>query len=78
MVAEQANLVSHHRDVIESFSIDKCGNVSSDISQSTHLQDEVRMLKIYSHRLEVEEKLQKAKKGFLETLCWCFRFLLFT
>ena len=45
-VAEQANSVSHERDILESVSINKCGNDSSDISQFEHLQEKVRMLEI--------------------------------
>ena len=54
--------VSHESDVPESVSIDKCDNDSSDIPQLKHLQDEVRIKEFQSRRLEIEEKLQKARE----------------
>ena len=60
--AEQVISVSHEGDIPECVSIDKCDNYSSDISQFEHLQDKVRMLEIQSRRIEIEERLQRAKE----------------
>ena len=59
---EQALSVSNEIDMPAVCSIDKCGDDLSDISQCKELQDEIKMLEIQSHRLQLEERLQQAKE----------------